>query len=208
MEIFVLLLISVTCIVVAEYAKRRFNVPTALTRRGAHIGTSLVAVIAPLYVPHLLFAYICVFLALLLFVSKKYKILRSLHTVERYTYGEVYLPLGVALSAFVVLPHSLMAFQAGVLVMGVADALAGIVGEYFGKHRLQFWGITKSIEGSLVFFLSTLITTFSFAPLLGIHLLFIPLILTALELFLDKGLDNLALPLIAGTLFMTQAVLL
>ncbi|MBP6868825.1 MAG: hypothetical protein KBC16_01815 [Candidatus Pacebacteria bacterium] len=208
MEIFVLLLISGACIAMAEYGKRRHKVATTLTRRGAHIGTSIVAVIAPLYVSHLLFVYICVFLALLLYVSKKYKILRSLHSVERHTYGEVYLPLGVALSAFVVLPHSLMAFQAGVLIMGIADALAGIVGEYFGKHPLKVWGATKSVEGSLVFFLTTFVITFCFIPTLGLHLLFIPLILTALELSLDKGLDNLALPLIAGTLFMTQAILL
>lgn len=202
MEFFVLLLISGTCIVVAEYAKRRFKVPTALTRRGAHIGTSLVAVIAPLYVPHLLFAYICVFLALLLFVSRKYKILRSLHTVERYTYGEVYLPLGVALSAFVVLPYSLMAFQFGVLCMGIADAFAGLVGEYLGKHPLKLLGSLKSVEGTLVFFLTVLAITYLFIPTFGLHLLFIPLILTLTELSLSKGLDNLVLPLVGGLLFL------
>jgi phytol kinase len=208
MEILTLLLISGACIALAEYAKRRYNVNTALTRRVAHIGTSLVAVIAPLYVPQLLLAYLCTFVALILFVSKKYNILRSLHTVERHTYGEVYLPLGVALSAFVVLPHSLLAFQAGVLIMGIADALAGIVGEYFGKHPVRMWSRTKSIEGSLAFFVSTLLITFCFLPIFGFHLLLIPCILTVLELSLDKGLDNLVLPLFAGVLFLTQFALL
>lgn len=90
--------------------------------------------------------------------------------------------------------------------MGISDALAGLVGEKFGKHYVKFFGNKKSLEGSLVFFLSSLALTVLFVPTFGYNLLFIPLILTFTEFCLIYGLDNFILPL-AGA-FLLQYFLL
>ena len=118
--------------------------------------------------------------------------------------GEVFLPLGEAFSAVIFLPQAISAFQYGVLVMGFSDAFAGFVGERYGRHRINIFNNRKSLEGSLVFLLTTVLLTFLLSPSLGPHLILIPLALTLTELILGYGMDNLAIPILAALLFTFQ----
>ena len=149
--------------------------------------------------------FVSIIFAVVLLVGRRYGIFSAIHSVERDTFGEVFLPLGVAFSALLFLPHSMGAFQFGVFVMGISDALAGLAGERFGRHHIKFLSNRKSLEGSLVFFLSSLILTFLFVQGFDYRILVIPLILTGVEFFLEYGLDNLILP-IAGA-YLIQALL-
>jgi len=196
-----LVVASCVCIAFVEVLKRKFSLPTALTRRLTHIGTAMVAGAAPLFVGQKEIIIVSLIFAGVLFVSRRYNLFSSIHTVDRVTFGEVFLPLGVALAALLFLPHDLAAFQFGVLVMGISDALAGFVGERFGKHSISLFKNKKSIKGSLAFLISTGILTFLFLPEFGYQLLLIPLTLTFTEFLLIYGLDNLFLPIVAGLLF-------
>ena len=98
------------------------------------------------------------------------------------------------------LPEHVVAFQFGILVMGISDALAGVIGERFGKHYIQYFGNKKSLEGSLVFFDSSLVLTFLFYPMLGYQLILIPLVLTVAEFSFAHGSDNLILPILGAFL--------
>ena len=60
----------------------------------------------------------------------------------------------------------------------------------------------KSIEGTLIFFLSSLVLTFLFVSDIYYMILVIPLTLTFVELFLDYGLDNLVLPIMGAYLIL------
>ncbi|MDP3697025.1 MAG: hypothetical protein Q8R55_03250 [Candidatus Taylorbacteria bacterium] len=180
-----------------EILKRKFSIPTALTRRLAHIGTAVVAVVAPLFVTQKEIVVVSIIFAIVLLSGRRYNIFSAIHSVERNTFGEIFLPLGVALTALFFLPHNLPAFQFGIFIMGISDALAGLIGEQYGKYYIKFLDNKKSVEGSLVFFFSSLILTFLFVPVLGYSLFLIPLLLTFIEFCLVYGLDNLVLP-IAG----------
>jgi len=85
--------------------------------------------------------------------------------------------------------------------MGLSDALAGFVGERFGRHNIVFLGNKKSAEGSTAFFICTLILTVLFLPTLGYHVVLIPAILTVVEFSMTFGLDNLVLPILGAALF-------
>ena len=106
----------------------------------------------------------------------------------------------ICICALVFLPHDVVAFQFGVLVMGISDPLAGWVGERFGAHPVRVFGHRKSLEGSLAFFLSSLALAFLFVPALGYEMFLIAAFLTLVECCLVYGLDNLFLPL-AGAFF-------
>lgn len=194
------ILISCALIGGIEFVKRKFSLSTNVTRRVTHVGAALIAAISPLFLNQLTIVITCLFFAGLVFVGRKTTFLSSIHDVERKSFGDIFLPLGEALSAIVFLPHSVAAFQFGVLVMGISDALAGLIGEKYGKHKIRFVGSTKSVEGSAVFFICTLILTLFFAPVFSYQLIIIPAILTIVEFLAIYGLDNLVLPILGAFL--------
>ena len=200
MNLLFFILISCALIGVVELVKRTFSLSTNVTRRVTHIGAALIAAISPLFLNQLVIVIACIFFAGLVFVGRKTTFLSSIHDVERKSFGDVFLPLGEALSAIVFLPHSIAAFQFGVLVMGISDALEGLGGEKFGKHKVRFFGNTKSLEGSAIFFICTLILTLSFAPAFGYQLIMIAVVLTIVEFLSIYGLDNLVLPILGAFL--------
>ena len=108
-------------------------------------------------------------------------------------------------AAIFFLPENIIAFQFGIFVLGFSDALANILGDLLGRHRIKILGGYKSLEGSLVFFITTLILLMIFVAepsLANLEVyLMIALFLTLLEFLLFLGLDNLFLPVLAAYLF-------
>jgi phytol kinase len=197
MQLLLLILASSTLIFIVEVLKRRFSIPTSFTRRILHAGTASVAAIAPIFVSQKEIILVSIIFAAALLIGRRYAVFSAIHSVERNTFGEAFLPLGVALTALLFLPQSLAAFQFGILVMGIADALAGFVGEKFGRHTILFFGHKKSIEGSATFFLTSMAISFLYFPVFNLRLFLVPALLTLVELCLVYGLDNLVLP-VAG----------
>lgn len=181
-----------------EVAKRSFSLSTDITRRLAHIGAACIGVLTPLFVSREAIIVVNLLFAAFIFLCRRHKYFSSIHQVKRRTYGDIFLPLGIALAALLFLPNNMVIFQYGVAVMGLADAVAGLVGERYGRHKLTLFRVTKSVEGSAAFLLVSMILTFVFFPHIGIGLICIPLLLTAVECGLIYGLDNLALPTVAG----------
>lgn len=195
------LLAAVSCVCIAgtEFAKRRWNLSSAHTRRAMHVGTALVAAVAPFFATRGEIVVISLIFAGAFFLARFSSVLSALR-VERTTYGEIYLPLGVALSGFWFLPDHVTAFQFGVLVMGIADVAASYFGGLYGRHTITLFGGTKSLEGSLGFLASSSVLAFGCAPFGGIMLFFVSGILTVTEFCLPYGLDNLVLPSLGALL--------
>lgn len=208
MNLIIFLFISTTFLLTVEITKRKLLLSSSITRRVGHIGAALIATVSPLFISKNLIIIACLGFAVVMLISRKFSIFTSIHRIRRNTFGEVFLPLGEAFSAAIFLPHAVLAFQYGVLVMGLSDAFAGIVGEKYGKHKINIFGNRKSLEGSIVFFLTTILLTFIFIPSLGPHLILIPAILTVVELTLGYGIDNLAIPILATLLLYFNSYLL
>lgn len=200
MNLIIFLFASFALIGGVEIVKRQLLLSANVTRKVTHIGAALIAAASPLFLSPIVIILSCIFFAGMLFFGRHSVLFSSIQDVKRNTLGAVFLPLGEAISAIAFLPQGIREFQFGVLVMGISDALAGLIGERFGKHQVTILGTRKSIEGSLAFFLSTLFITFLFFPMLGYPLILIPLLLTFVELVLGNGFDNLALPIIGALL--------
>ena len=118
-----------------------------------------------------------IFFALLFVFTIKLKVLPSIHSVNRKTYGEIFLPLGVVVCALTFLPEKVINFQYGILIMGISDALASLWGERYGRHIFMVMGHKKSIEGSLMFFISSVIVSSVFLHRIDLGIVMVSFIL-------------------------------
>lgn len=85
------------------------------------------------------------------------------------------------------------------------DALAALMGRRFGRRYYTVMGSTRSLEGSLVMFCASALTTFLALALLGAHKSLGIALVTALgatlaEAIAPWGLDNLTIPAAAAVL--------
>ena len=199
MNFFYFLVIATLFLVTVEICKRKLNLSSSITRRISHIGASLIACFSPFFLNSHLIVIICLAFAVFMFISRRISLFTSIHKVERKTLGEVFLPLGEAFAAVIFLPQMLHSFIYGILVMGLSDAMAGFIGEKFGKHKIPFLAVNKTVEGAITFFMITVLITYFFTGF-GINLIVFSLILTVIELLSGYGTDNLTLPLAAGLL--------
>jgi phytol kinase len=99
--------------------------------------------------------------------------------------------------------YRLLLYVVPLLMLVVADAVAGVVGVYFGRHRFLVLGATKSLEGSSAFFVAAFassVISLSFTELAPGHLVLIAatfsLSMTLLESIAGWGTDNILLPVL------------
>lgn len=202
MSIAFFIILSSILLVLVEVLKRKSFISNDLSRRLAHIGAGAINMVAPLFVSHVAIIIVNILFVGLLLVGRNTDYFSSIQTTGRKTYGDVYFPLGVIVAAVVLLPDNVTAFQYGVAIMGISDALAGLIGERWGRKRVSIFNNPKTFLGATVFYVSSLAITITLAPQLLVTVLLLPLILTIVEFLLVFGLDNLVLPIVAGLLFL------
>ena len=202
MNIAFFIILSSILLILVEVLKRKSFISNDLSRRLAHIGAGAINIVAPLFVSHVAIIIVNVLFAGLLLVGRNTDYFSSIKTTNRKTYGDVYFPLGIIVAAVVLLPDNVTAFQYGVAIMGISDALAGFVGERWGRKAVSIFNNRKTLLGALVFYVSSLVITFILVPQFLPVVFILPLILTIVEFFLVFGLDNLILPIVAGLLFL------
>ncbi len=202
--VLVIALFTALCAAV-EVLARLIRLAPELVRKLAHMSSAVLAAMLPLVVSFVEIAVLGLVFAALMAASLRMGIFNAIHGVSRTTYGEVFFPLGIAALA-VACPNEL-AFAYGVLVLGLGDGLAALVGERFGRRVIPLVQTRKTLWGSGAF----LAACFALGVLLmaptGVSLSYalvaaaaMAIALTPVELFLTYGLDNLLLPTLAGLL--------
>ena len=107
--------------------------------------------------------------------------------------GATHLFLSVTVSFLIFEKH--IAIPA-VLILTVADAMAAIIGKVYGKHQI----LNKSWEGSITFFLISLVILFLFFPDRNLWILPVALVITITELLPLPFSDNYSITISAGIL--------
>jgi len=184
---------------VLEIFKRKEIISSNLTRPTIHFGAAIIALSFPIYLSLNQVLIICFIILIIMFFSKKRSLFSHIHAVERKTWGEVFYPIGVMVTAFLFLPNKPESFVIVILILGVSDLLANIIGTYWGSKYFIIFDGKKSPEGTIAFFISTLIILFIFKISLPLVIL-ISLIATTVEFFSPYGSDNLTVPVIVSTL--------
>jgi dolichol kinase len=183
-----------------EVVKGRLVAPPEILRKTVHIGAALLVAPLPLFLSYREIAAIGLLFAAVMALSRRRGLFSAVHDAERTSYGEILFPLGVA--ALALLFPSPAPFVYGVLVVGLADGAAALVGMRVGRRRLPGG---KSVWGSAVFLgISTAVglgVLLAGGTPLGAGLTtaaFAAIALTVAEALLHRGLDNLVLPPLAG----------
>lgn len=188
---------------------RAFGKPqTETTRKFVHFGSGAVCLsFSYLFSSHWTVLGLGLLFVLIMVISKKMGLLKSVHGVKRQSGGSYYYPAAVYLSFLIASSSGKPQFYIiAILVLALSDSFAALIGGQYGLKLYKVEEDHKSLEGSVVFFFSTFIIV-----LLGLLLLsttgraesilialYIALLITALEAISLNGADNLFIPL--GTL--------
>jgi uncharacterized protein (TIGR00297 family) len=167
-------------------------------RKILHISAIVSCAYAIQYSHHLIsLSYIFLFFSILLLVIIKKKVLLAQTGTS---YGIALFPLSFfVLLQMSLLPSSIIVFA--VLTLGIADAMAGLIGFHFAKQKIKFLQEEKSVLGFFSFFITTTILYIALFPQTQYNFLLIPVVafVPALsELFSYKGSDNFTTPIITA----------
>ena len=202
--IYATLLIAST-VVTGELLCKYSRLKAEYNRKFIHITAGVATAAMPLLLNFGQIVILASFFTPLIALSYWKKLL-CVHTgVKRKTYGEILFPAGVVLTAFLFPQLGLYLF--GILIMVLADGLAGIVGSEFSRRKYTVLGQTKSFLGSATFFVVSLTIGLVLMIILNIPassllpLVAIVSLLTLGEAVLHYGLDNLLIPVAAAGLF-------
>lgn len=191
---------------VVEYVSRRLRskAHSEVTRKITHMTAGCVAAVFPFIFKWWEIGAISLLCLFVVSISIRYNILRSIHSVNRHSLGEVFFALAIGALAF--LDGSPWVFAAAMLNLGLADGAAAIIGVKYGKRtRYEVFGYRKSVVGTLAFFVTSFLITGAY--LLATHrqddmtlLMLVPVVATLVENFAVVGTDNLFVPLVVAGL--------
>ena len=196
----------VVCFVAGE-VMIRLQTPAELSRKFVHVSACLIVA------AHGLFgltvrevAPVAAVFTVALTLTRHFKLLSAISSVNRDSWGEVFLPLSVVVLALLDIPAR--HFSVTFLVVGIADAAASLVGQAVRSRPYVLLNARKSVAGSLAFLLCTwLVLSLSFSNGLwpgelatAASLGLIALLLMLGEAASSKGADNLVVPLSTAAL--------
>jgi dolichol kinase len=168
-----------------------------LTRKLAHVGCALLAALLPLLISYGEIAAIGLVFAGAMALSRRVGLFQSIHAVERDTLGEVAFPLGVAGAALLCPAHRPYVYA--VLVLGLADTAAAVVGKRYARRALPFVP-AKSVLGSASFFAVALAVGLGVGASAWLAL-GAALVLACVEALARRGSDNATVPITGALLF-------
>jgi len=172
-----------------------------VSRKFIHITVAGFAATWPLFVSRAEIVSLSILLFIGIIASRYLSFFESIHSIGRKTWGEIFFAISFGLVA--ILTNNPYIYAAAILLMGVADGLAGIIGSVYGRRQsYRVFNNTKSVIGTATFWVAALIITFFFAVRYGIHanwtlLLWFPFAAALLENISTAGADNLFIPVFA-----------
>jgi phytol kinase len=199
-SLFVALVGVCLLIVAGEYLRKVHLFQAEVTRKFIHITVAAFAATWPFFMEWRQIYLISMLMLVGILLSRFLHLFRAIHGVKRRTWGEVFFAISIGISAM--LGQNEWAFAAAMLVMGVADGFAALAGTLLDNtHRYRVLGHLKSREGTITFFVMSLIilalcVNIGHLPVGVFELLGIALAVTLLENISIAGTDNLFVPLV------------
>lgn len=194
-----------------ELIYRRLSPEGEITRKFAHFSSVLATVPFPYIFPSHWYVLVLAFLfAVVLFVTQKGKILRSIHDVKRKSIGSYLLPIAIYVTfLFSDIRGNKFIYILPMLILAVSDPMAAILGinikTFNGRIKIFGKKLNKTLLGTGAFLLSSFVIciialyfhravfdlkTFWLASLVAVVTMFA-------ELVSWRGSDNLSIPLSA-----------
>jgi len=186
------------------------GLPPFITRKIVHIGSGIISAFLPLFVSLKTAILLGIVFFVLVLISKRRKILQSVHAIEGSSVGAILFAPSIILTALIFWPIDIRIYQGACLILGLSDGIAGLIGQRYGKKSYTITG-PKTIEGSAVFFGITLLLLLVFVyatnGALETHDIIKAfggaMFVTATEALCGNGWDNLFVPLASGAILYT-----
>lgn len=189
-------------IIIAAILAKKTKLESQIIRKIIHIGVSLwvffpVYTISNIYLA-ILFPIIFIFTNTYLTLSGRLKMLGM--GERKKDNGLIYYPISltilILLAYLGVIEKSVLFIS--ILVMGIGDGMAGIIGLKKGKHKYKVINGEKSIEGSIVMLCASILVIGFFGDYSNHLVVLIALVATLAESITPYGLDNITVPLLTA----------
>lgn len=193
------------CFVVGDLL-HRFGSTAEVSRKSVHVCSCLLIAAFPLFgIGDRELLLIAIGSVVAIALLRRTVVMRAIMSVERASWGDLMLPLSVAIIAPMHVAYPV--FLSAYLVLGISDALASLVGRAYGRRRYVLLGHAKSYIGSSAFFVSAWAILAPVAHYGGLPPATALLVggvaagvLTLVEALSHKGVDNLSIPVAAALL--------
>jgi phytol kinase len=188
----------------AELSARLSSWGREVPRKILHIGSGNVILLAWwLQIPAWVGIAAAVSSGILMLTAYWLPLLVSISSVGRKSWGTFFYAVSIGVLIAYFWPLGLQVYAVlGVLVMTWGDGLAALIGQRWGTHTYQVWGMTKSWEGTgTMALVSALVSGAVLGAVYGLSwpmvatAIAVALIATGLEAFSKFGVDNLTVPL-------------
>ncbi len=187
-------------LIFSEFLHHKKLASTELSRKLVHVLSGIIVAFMPFFASWLEIQILGIAFVLVILISKKVGIFRSIHAVERVTIGEILFALAIVLLAL--LEPKVWIFTISILHLAVADSAAALVGVKWGKlTSYSILGNKKSLHGNLAFFVTSVLimlsayvthrNEYSFWYLV----ILVPIVLTIIESLSWYGIDNFLIPI-------------
>lgn len=184
----------------AERGSRAKHLHPELTRKFVHVTVGSFVAFWPFYLSYQTIAWLSLLFFVVIAISMRYEILRSIHAVQRTTKGELLFALSIGVVAL--LATNKWVFMASMLNLALGDGMAALVGILKGEgNEYKVFGHTKSRAGTLAFLItsfciSIIYLLFSGSGFSFTTLLVVPIFAAITENLAINGTDNLAIPVL------------
>ena len=151
----------------AELLYHKLKVQVELTRKLVHFGTGIITLLFPLMLGnHWLVLFLCGSFALILLISLKFNLLKSINAIDRKSHGSILYPVAVYgcylvynyyINKFGKTPELYIYFYLPILTLAICDPIAALFGKRFPYGKFTIGKDTKTIVGTSAFFISSLV---------------------------------------------------
>lgn len=194
-----------------ELLYHKFGVRAEYTRKLIHIGTGILTLLFPVFLrSHWYVLLLCGSFAVILLVSLKYNLLKSINAIDRKSHGSISYPIAVY-STFLFFDFfsgdaaQKAYFYIPVLTLALCDPIAALGGKRWPWKPYKVGSGTKTMTGSILFFVSATLLSIALLATLsttsGISLVLlsmcIALVTSVTEALSRNGFDNLLIPFAA-----------
>jgi len=199
LAVFVLLILN-------ELWWRRHTIHSELSRKFIHVSVGSFVAFWPYFLSWRQIQLLSIAFLVIVVISKYMHFFRALHSVQRPTWGEVLFAISVGAITFIT--HDKAIYAAALLQMSLADGMAAVIGTRYGnRQKYSIFGYTKSVLGTLTFFIVSVIILVGFSHYAHVNLglawiAAIGASASLIENFAIRGLDNLFVPLAVSLLLL------
>jgi phytol kinase len=189
-------------LLLAEYGSRAKGIHSELTRKFIHMSVGTFVAFWPFFLGWGKVQLLSVAFFVVIMLSLKFNIFRSIHAVSRGGFGEVMFAMVIGILAVICTEPWI--FAVAMLHLSLGDGLAAVVGTLWGdKHEYKIFGSIRSYAGTATFLIVS-IAIMSLYVIFGdgeasvMMLAGLPLLATFTENISIHGTDNLFVPIVVA----------